>query len=114
MIEATCHCGNIMLRFDEMPASLTSCNCSICHRLGALWAYFLPGEVSVAIRTSDPISYIWGDREVSFQHCGECGACTHYVTTEKCPEKIFAVNGRMLNPEIVAKLEIRTVDGASQ
>ena len=30
-----CHCGNLKLSANEAPDSMTSCNCSICNRLGA-------------------------------------------------------------------------------
>jgi len=40
MLSASCHCGAIHLEFDEKPQTLTGCTCSICHRLGAQWAYY--------------------------------------------------------------------------
>ncbi len=46
MFNLECHCGNIKLFPEAPPGSLTSCNCSICRRLGALWAYFNLGEVA--------------------------------------------------------------------
>ncbi|WP_444546125.1 GFA family protein [Vibrio porteresiae] len=40
MIKLTCHCGNIELMLSKLPTEATKCNCSICHRYGALWSYF--------------------------------------------------------------------------
>jgi len=40
MFSVECHCGNIKITANALPSSITSCNCSICNRLGALWAYF--------------------------------------------------------------------------
>ena len=37
--EVECHCGNLRLCASREPDDLTQCNCSICRRLGALWAY---------------------------------------------------------------------------
>ena len=39
MIAGSCHCGAVKIAVAEAPATVTSCNCSICRRLGTLWAY---------------------------------------------------------------------------
>ena len=39
MIEATCHCQSVCWTFEGEPESATSCNCTLCRRWGALWAY---------------------------------------------------------------------------
>jgi hypothetical protein len=31
-------------RFEDAPRSATACNCSLCRRNGALWAYGFEGE----------------------------------------------------------------------
>jgi hypothetical protein len=43
-VEGACHCGDAhwMLRGD--PGSATACNCTLCRRYGALWAYDYEGE----------------------------------------------------------------------
>ena len=47
MLTATCHCGNVRITVPRKPRRLTSCNCSICHRLGSLWAYYPAGNVKI-------------------------------------------------------------------
>jgi len=42
MITGSCHCGAVHIAVAEAPASVKSCNCSICRRLGTLWAYYRP------------------------------------------------------------------------
>jgi hypothetical protein len=38
-MKGTCHCGNVTWTLDTPPESVTACNCTICRRYGALWAY---------------------------------------------------------------------------
>ena len=113
MIEAVCHCGNVKLTTHSLPSTITSCNCSICNRLGALWAYYAPDEVTVNFDKHPSSPYIWGDKDLEFHHCTICGCTTHYITTEKCHEKRIAINARMLDPELIRSLSIRYFDGAS-
>lgn len=48
MIEASCHCGAVVLEVDDSPpVEVNDCHCSICRRYGALWAYYAPQRVRV-------------------------------------------------------------------
>lgn len=51
------------------PRSLTSCNCSICRRYGAIWAYFTRKSVDYHSRPEAVAPYIWGDGAIEFYHC---------------------------------------------
>jgi hypothetical protein len=50
MLTISCHCGAIGLEFARRPRKLTQCNCSICRRYGAIWAYYRRKSVQVASR----------------------------------------------------------------
>lgn len=112
-LQASCHCGNINIEAPELPSEITHCNCSVCRRYAALWAYYCPEEVSITFTDFESKCYIWGDREVEFHHCTVCGCLTHYITTEKCSSRITAINARMSDPEIISRIPIRDVDNAS-
>lgn len=112
MIDATCHCGNVTATVDQLPASLVSCNCSICRRLGALWAYYVPADVAVMVREGTTSTYVWGHGNIAFHHCPACGCTTHYTSTGKTKAERIGLNCRMLDPEIVADVPIRYFDGA--
>jgi len=49
-IKGTCHCGAVSYEFHHTPKWATSCNCSICRRLAALWIY----AMAVNLRLADP------------------------------------------------------------
>jgi len=112
VLSGRCHCGAVQIELARVPESVTECNCSICGRYGARWAYY---ERKTA-RIVDPAgllrSYSWGDKEIEFCHCSRCGCLTHYENLEKEPESRIAVNARMLDAAKVAQIPVRHFDGA--
>ncbi|CAH0539555.1 GFA family protein [Vibrio marisflavi] len=111
-MELTCHCGRVRLDLKVLPKEVGECNCSICRRYAALWAYFSPEQVQITLKENTAF-YCWGDKEVEFHRCNLCGCLTHYVTTDKCSEDIFAVNMRMAESEILSTTPVRKIDGTS-
>lgn len=111
-IKSVCHCGNIEISVDELPEYLGDCNCSICNRYKALWAYYPPNKVSVIAKGGGTSKYIWGDKEVEFHSCKNCGCIVHYLTTNLCPEKIIAINFRMVDSSIYKGVTIKKINGA--
>src|SRR5689334_1970391 len=98
MIEASCHCGavTIEIEVDAAPTELTSCNCSICRRLGGLWCYYPPAQVRVRGATA---TYQWGDRMLDLHRCVACGCTTHWTPVDPARERM-GVNARMMDPAI--------------
>ena len=111
-IVATCHCGNIALKVADLPDYLGDCNCSICRRYKALWAYYPPEAVTISSQADGLDSYLWGPKEVAFHSCKKCACITHYTTTELCPEIITAINFRLVEPSIYTEVIIKKNDGS--
>ncbi len=44
MLTGSCHCGKASWTLKGDPGSITACNCTLCRRYGALWAYDYEGE----------------------------------------------------------------------
>lgn len=112
MIEASCHCGAVRIEVDALPETLTQCTCSICRRYAGLWAYRTRRTARVVSGSDRLTAYLWGDKGIEFYHCSTCGCVTHYESTEKRDDSRFAVNVRMMSPDDIAGLRIRTFDGA--
>jgi len=110
---ATCHCGAVRLEADMWPAAVTSCNCSICRRYGALWAYYTRASARLASAASALSVYTWGDKLIEFCHCGACGCVTHWESIDKQPSSRLAINARLLAPDVLATIPVRTFDGAA-
>lgn len=112
MFSASCHCGAVKLEFDELPQTLTECTCSICHRLGAQWAYYTRRQVSIVGSSELQRAYLWGDRCIEFYHCKTCGCTTHYESVEKNDDSRVAINMRMMALEHTEDIPVRKFDGA--
>jgi len=110
MLEGACHCGAVHWQFSGMPESATACNCTVCRRYGALWAYDFEGE---AIHVSGPTrGYVRG-KAIEFHFCSTCG-CVAYWRAQEADEqgrRRIAVNLRLAEPAPVARLPIDHFDG---
>ncbi|WP_025820008.1 GFA family protein [Shewanella marina] len=110
---AQCHCGNVTISMAAKIEQVTHCNCSICYRLGAIWAYFLPEQVQVNCSVTSTKTYRHGDQYIDFHHCPVCGCCTHYTMTERIDMSRVAVNLRMTDADNINQIDVRYFDGAS-
>ena len=108
----SCHCGNVKITVNHAPETLLSCNCSICHRYGALWGYYTTEEVSITVESRPTGTYRWGDETTDFHHCPSCGCMTHYTCTEKIDDSRVAANFRLTGYKEIASIPIRRFDGA--
>lgn len=113
MIEGSCHCGAVHIAVARAPTKVTDCNCSICRRLGVLWAYCSPSEVTLTAAPEAMVVYSHGDRTIGFHHCRTCGCVSHWRSLGERPDDRMGVNARLLAPEILAAASVRKLDGAS-
>jgi hypothetical protein len=107
MIQASCHCGSVILEVDEAPHEVTQCNCSICRRYGVLWAYYSPHQVRVAGATD---TYCWDDRSIVFHRCTNCGCVSHWWPVDPQLDRM-GVNARLMDPKILGRARVRHLDG---
>jgi len=112
MLTATCHCGDVRVEVPRKPRSLTDCNCSICRRYGALWAYYKARDVRVICDAGATAEYVWGDRTLKFIRCRRCGCVTHWKRMHSNAESKLGVNARNFDTDAVASVRIRHLDGA--
>ena len=110
MLEGTCHCKAVRWELDVFPDGATACNCTVCRRYGALWAY---GHQDVDIRaTGATRAYVRG-KAVEFHFCPACGSVAFWRGRALLPDgrRRMAVNLRLAEPEAVAKVPIDHFDG---
>lgn len=112
MLCATCHCGVVRIEVPRRPRTLTNCNCSICRRIGALWAYYKVGTVRVTGHPEHTAQYIWGDKTLRVVRCRHCGCVTHWEPLAPKPGSMHGVNMRNFDPADVGPVRIRYLDGA--
>jgi hypothetical protein len=109
MIESSCVCGAVRVAITRAPDQLVDCNCSICRRYGALWAYYTLKDVTVPNGLTDII--MRGPKKIEFHRCKICGCVTHWWPADRRDE--MGVNARLMDPEVVARARVRHLDGAN-
>lgn len=117
MIEGACHCGRVRWRFDGMPAGATACNCTICRRIAAIWAYGWEGAgITVTAAPEDLGGYVRADDPeagLAIHFCRHCGNVTHWRGLAPHPDgrTRIAVNLRLAEPALVAGISVDRFDG---
>ena len=112
MLNATCHCGAVRIEIPERPTEVTNCNCSLCRRLGTLWAYFEVGTVKIHGHPENTDEYIQGDKTLRTVRCNTCGCTTHWEPLDTLTYRRMGVNIRNFEPEVIGDVRIRLLDGA--
>jgi hypothetical protein len=112
VIAGSCHCGAVRIAVVEAPAIVTSCNCSICRRLGTLWAYYRPAQVTLTHAPGATDTYSWDDKSIAFRRCATCGCTTHWESITDPPIDRMGVNARLLDIDLET-VEVKYLDGAS-
>lgn len=111
-LEGSCHCGAVRLTLPSPPQTANDCNCSICRRLGAIWAYYEFGSVRITGHPEHTAEYIQGDRTLRTVRCATCGCTTHWEPLDAQPGARHGVNLRNFEPALLAAVRIRRFDGA--
>lgn len=105
MIEASCHCGAIRIAVEAAPGDVNDCDCSICRRYGALWAYYHPSQVRLVTGDGQTEVYMWGSRKLEFHRCRACGCVTHWSAVDRSRPRM-GVNARMMPPDVLANVPV--------
>ena len=113
MIKASCHCGSVQLETPSVPESVSRCNCSICTRLGGLWAYYDPAVVNLLTDRNAIDTYIWGDKMIQICRCATCGCTTHWESIDPELTGRMGINARMMTDIDLDQIPVNAVDGAS-
>jgi hypothetical protein len=94
-------------RFEGVPISATSCNCSICRRHGALWAYGFEGEAFTL--SGETETYVWNRKSLAFHVCARCACVVAWLATSRGHDgRLYgAVNLRLAaEPDAVAAVPL--------
>jgi hypothetical protein len=111
-VAASCHCGAVRFVVETAPERVTDCNCSICRRYGALWAYYSPHQVQFLAGEGTTDTYGWGDRSLIFHRCYTCGCVTHWAPVDAARDRM-GVNARLMPPAALVQASVRRLDGAN-
>jgi hypothetical protein len=112
VILGICHCGAIRIELPSRPETVTDCNCSICRRYGALWAFYTVDTARVNGHPEGTVEYVWGQKTIRTMHCRNCGCVTHWESLDPAADNRIGINIRNFDPESVAGYRVRHFDGA--
>ena len=115
MLKLSCLCGQVRIEIAKRPDFINECNCSLCSKSGARWAYFHPSEVSVVGTTKEYSREDKEDPAAEIRFCANCGSTTHFILTASAVSKFgnsqTGVNVRLADEKDLAGIELRYPDG---
>ncbi|HEY1556893.1 MAG TPA: GFA family protein [Kofleriaceae bacterium] len=109
-ISGSCLCGAVTFSVARKPRSVTQCNCAACRRYGTLWAYYRRDEVTITAPRGGLRDFRRRPRGLRFRHCAQCG-CVVSWEDEAGHDARMAVNSRLLDHAVMARVPISVLDG---
>ena len=107
-----CHCGNVKWEYPLKLESVTACNCTLCRKYGALWAY---GHIEEGIRVKGTTQFYQRGSQINEYHfCNHCGGICFYKAKNKnqSGQIRIAVNLRMIDdPKLIENLPMDHFEG---
>lgn len=94
---AKCHCGTVTMQLSKKPEEIFECNCSICRKLGVLWAYYHCDDVVFETGADSTNVYCWNQKILEFHSCSQCGCTTHWIAVDKNFRDKMGVNARLID-----------------
>jgi len=114
-IALTCLCGGVRIEVAKRPDFVHECNCTLCSKTGARWAYYHPSEVTVAGAAKGYCRDDKDDPAAEVRFCETCGSTTHFNLTASAVAKfgdtMMGVNMLLADEEELAGVELRFLDG---
>ncbi|SDH58910.1 hypothetical protein SAMN05216466_11184 [Paraburkholderia phenazinium] len=104
LIDVSCHCGAVCFTVDVAPVEVNACECSICWRYGALWAYYDEPSVTFPADNDSTDTYtdMCNEHRLEFHRCSFCGCVTHWRAVDGSQPRI-GVNALMMPPDLIAE-----------
>ena len=115
MLKFSCPCGRVRIELAKRPDYINACNCTLCTRSGANWAYFHPSDVAVAGVTKTYVREDKDDPAAEVHACEACGSTTHFTLTASAQAKFgnvqLGVNMVLADETDLTGVELRYPDG---
>lgn len=109
--QGSCHCGRVTFEVRARLDYVVDCNCSLCHRRGALWHAVSDSNLRILTGESDLVLYQFNTKTAKHYFCGHCGI--HPFTRPRLDPSRWAFNVRCLVGVDLSSIEVRTFDGAN-
>jgi hypothetical protein len=115
MLKLSCLCGHVRIDIPKRPDFINACNCTLCRKSGAHWAYFHPSDVIVVGTAKGYSRKDKKDPAAEIHFCADCGSTTHFILTASAVSTFgnvqMGVNMRLADETDLAGIELRYPDG---
>jgi hypothetical protein len=117
----SCHCGRVRFEVRAEIDHVRECDCSICHRRGAL-TFRVPTDALMLLTPWEELSlYEWGSKTAKDFFCPTCGILPFRRPSDPTPQELrdgverfdgWAVNVRCLEGIDTESLPVRKIRGS--
>jgi hypothetical protein len=94
-------------------ALVADCNCSICTKRGALWAFVTAPQFKLIQGDGSLSDYQFGKKKIHHLFCTNCGIGSFSRGIAPNGDDTVAINVRCLDDVDVAALKLKPFDGKS-
>jgi len=109
----SCHCRAVSFTVDLDLEQALQCNCSICSKLGAVWAFAPRAKMTLRSGAEALGDYQFGKKTLHHRPCRRCGIESFAQGVAPDGTPTVGVNLRCLDGVEVEKLSPRQYDGRS-
>lgn len=110
----SCHCGAVAFTVEVDPEQSLKCNCSICSKLGAVWAFAPKAKFTLTAGQAEQGDYLFNTRDLHHRFCTRCGIESYAEAVAPDGTPTVGINLRCLDGLDVDKLSPRAYDGRSK
>ena len=108
-----CHCGRVRYDVTSDLGLVAECNCSICSKRGALWAFVKKPQFKL-LKGADALSdYQFGKKKIHHLFCTSCGIGSFSEGVAPNGDETVAINVRCLDDVDASTLKTKPFDGKS-
>ena len=112
-LKGGCHCGAVAYTVEVDPAASMSCNCSICSKLGAVWAFTAKSNFKLTKGEGKAGDYQFNKHVLHHRFCPTCGIESYAEGKGKDGSEQVGINLRCVEGIDVDKLTPKKFDGRS-
>ena len=112
--QGACHCGAVAYSVELDLAGAPKCNCSICTKLGAVWAFAPKSKFTLKSGAAQQGDYQVGKKSLHHRFCTSCGIESYAEGMAPDGTATVGINLRCLEGVEVEKLTPRPFDGRSK
>lgn len=109
----SCHCGAVAFTVEIDPTTALKCNCTICSKLGAVWAFAPKARFHLTSGEAKQGDYQFGKKALHHRFCTACGIESYAEGTAPDGTATVGINLRCIEGIDVDKLSPRPWDGRS-